>query len=410
MKLDPTEAGKAIEEEVLSLIRSGQVIENIDTVMRLETRIMERLKSGGATGSSAQRRSSSSSTNEWALLARYAAHLKQEEDIKKALEAHTRAEKAKEELRMQQEAAVARQKSERESKRFELQRVQQEVRVWRQAEVAKREARRSASKTLSRDRQLQMDQMHNRQEMARLLRQAADAYAANTDKETSRRAAEREITARAAARKELEAVFEGNRAAQRARAAARAAEQELDRKFMAQSIEKLARQEAERQAQLEKVRAVQAAQAADAATRPPFKIWVDEKVIERQAKEYEALAAEKEKQKIAAAAAAAQNTAAEVAEQLHFQQMARAAEAEAKAEELAAAAALEVVFAAEEAQKAKRTAEKNRKFKKALDDQVSAQKAARPRPGMTETEKKINFKLLKQAKETLKTRNTNINN
>lgn len=27
MKLDPTEAGKAIEEEVLSLIRSGQVIE-----------------------------------------------------------------------------------------------------------------------------------------------------------------------------------------------------------------------------------------------------------------------------------------------------------------------------------------------------------------------------------------------
>jgi len=27
MKLDPTEAGKAIEEEVLSLIQSGQVIE-----------------------------------------------------------------------------------------------------------------------------------------------------------------------------------------------------------------------------------------------------------------------------------------------------------------------------------------------------------------------------------------------
>jgi hypothetical protein len=77
--------------------------------MRLETRILERLKSGGGS-SSAKRRSSSSSTNEWALLARYAAHMKQEEDRKKVLEAHTRAEKAKEELRLQQEAAVARQK------------------------------------------------------------------------------------------------------------------------------------------------------------------------------------------------------------------------------------------------------------------------------------------------------------
>jgi len=263
---------------------------------------------------------------------------------------------------------------------------------------------------MQRDRQLQMDQMHNRKETARLLRQAADAYAEKSAKEASRRAAEREIKARAAARKELEAVFEGNRAAQRARAAARAHEQELDRKFMAQSIEKLERQEAERQAQLDKVRAVQAAQAADAATRPPFKIWVDDKVIERQAEDYEALAVEKEKQKTAAAAAAAQSTAAEVAEQLHFKQMARADEAEAKAEELAAAAALAVGAAAEEAKKAKRTAEKNHKFKKALDDQVSARRAARPRPGMTATEKKINSKLLKQAKETLKTKNPNINN
>lgn len=262
---------------------------------------------------------------------------------------------------------------------------------------------------LQRDRQMQMDQMHDRQEMARLLRQAADDYAAKGAREVSRRAAEREVTARAAARKELESVFEGNRAAQRARAAARAAEQELDRQFMAQSLEKLASQDAERQAQMDKIRAVQAAQAADAATRPPFKIWVDEKVIERQAKEYEAQAAEKEKQRAAAAAAAAQKTAAEVAEQLHLRQAARAAEAEATAAELATAAALAVAVAAEEAQKAKRTAETNRKFKKALDDQVAAQRAAKPRPGMNATEKKINSKLLKQAKETLKTRNTNIN-
>jgi hypothetical protein len=88
-------------------------LQNIDTVMRLESRITERLKSnagGVSSSSSAHRRSRSSSTNEWALLARYAAHLKQEDDRKKTLEAHTRAEKAKEDLRLQQEAAVARQK------------------------------------------------------------------------------------------------------------------------------------------------------------------------------------------------------------------------------------------------------------------------------------------------------------
>jgi len=38
--------------------------------------------------------------------------------------------------------------SEREAKRLEMRRVQEEVRAWRQAEVAKREARRTASKTL----------------------------------------------------------------------------------------------------------------------------------------------------------------------------------------------------------------------------------------------------------------------
>ncbi len=88
-------------------------MQNIDTVMRLETRIMERIKSGTATStssSSSHRRSSSSSTNEWALLARYAAHLKQEDERKKALEAHARAEKAKEELRIQQAEALARQR------------------------------------------------------------------------------------------------------------------------------------------------------------------------------------------------------------------------------------------------------------------------------------------------------------
>ena len=37
---------------------------------------------------------------------------------------------------------------EREAKRIELQKVQDEVRAWRQAEVAKREARRTASNTL----------------------------------------------------------------------------------------------------------------------------------------------------------------------------------------------------------------------------------------------------------------------
>ena len=76
---------------------------------------MERLTSGGASTSAstsrqAANRRSSSSTNEWAVLARYAAHLKQEEDRKKAEEAHIRAEKAKEELRVQQEATLARQK------------------------------------------------------------------------------------------------------------------------------------------------------------------------------------------------------------------------------------------------------------------------------------------------------------
>ena len=242
-----------------------------------------------------------------------------------------------------------------------------------------------------------MKETKRRQDVARLLRQAADAHAADEAREMARRDAEKDIIARAAARRELEAVFEGNQTAQRARAEAQRAEQELDRRYMVQYSEKLARQDAERVAQLEKVRAVQAAQAADAATRPPFKIWIADEIVEQQATLAEARAAAKEAEKNAAAAAAVKRTAAEIAAQLHDHQMARAAEAEEKASELAAATAMAVAVAAEETQRAQRTAETKRKFKNALDEQVHVRTVNRPRAGMNAAEKKINARLLKKA-------------
>lgn len=246
-----------------------------------------------------------------------------------------------------------------------------------------------------------MEEQRRRKNMARMLCQAAEAHASEEARKMARQAAENERLAREAARKELEEVFEGNRAALQARADARRAEQELDQQYMQQYSEKLLRQEAERKAQLEKVRAVQAAQAADAATRPPVKVWVDEARIEREAKIAETRALAEEQRRRAVAAAATQRTNEQVAAQIQEHEKARAAEAAAKVAELAAAAQLSATVAAAENQHVKRIAETKRKFKNTLDDQVAARRAARPRGAMSATEKKVNAKLLKQAKAAL---------
>ena len=237
-----------------------------------------------------------------------------------------------------------------------------------------------------------------------MLCQAAEAHAVEEARKMAIKNAEQDRLAKEAARKELEAVFEGNRAALQNRAEARRAEQELDQQYMKQYSEKLLRQEAERAAQLAKVRAVQAAQAADAATRPPVKIWVDEARIEREAKAAEVRAAVEEQKRRDAADAATKLTNEQIAAQLELHERARQAEAALKIAELAAAAKFSAQVAAEESQRKKRTVETKRKFKNTLDEQIATTKASRPRGAMSAVEKKVNAKLLKQAKSALQSK------
>lgn len=197
----------------------------------------------------------------------------------------------------------------------------------------------------------------------------------------------------------MNAVIEGNVAAERARRNARAAEQAFDRQCMEQYSRILAKQEAERAAQLDRVRAVQAAQAADAATRPPIKRWVDVEVIERQAAKAEAQAAQREAERIAAATAVARACADEIAQQLKEHEAARAAAAAERAAERHAVAVAAASAAAEDAQRARKVADASRRLKEDLDAQLAEKRANPPHIGMDENERKLNAGILKAAKE-----------
>ena len=75
--------------------------------MRLERRIVDRLE--GRETSIEQRRKDST-VDEWAMLARYSAHLQKEEEERKAKETQERVKKAQEELKQQQAAVAANKK------------------------------------------------------------------------------------------------------------------------------------------------------------------------------------------------------------------------------------------------------------------------------------------------------------
>lgn len=234
--------------------------------------------------------------------------------------------------------------------------------------------------------------------MSQLLRQAAEAHAAFATRQDARRASELDRKTRAAARRELESVLQGNLAAQFARVQSHQKEQEEDRRFMAQYAEILERQEAERAAQQERIRKIQMAQAADAATRPPVKRWLDDGLIERQALVAEEKAKAGEALKATQLAAVTRRCFEEVAEQLHERERCRAAKEEEKMADLKSIKAAAAAYAAQQSAAAEASVAARRRLKKDLDQQVIAHAVSRLRDGdMSETERRLNAKALQDA-------------
>ena len=394
-----------VETEVLSLVKSGQVIENLETVARLEEQVQSRLQELQTGHKGGQTRPSLSETeDEWDLLARYETMVKKKEEESRRDELRKKKENQKAEIAAQISLTKQRKQQELEAKQAEQKKINADVDAWRLEQFQNREKRRSEAAALRVQREAQLDDLMKRRHLATMLQRASDAYAEEQATEQSRKEAVAEKEYRKKAKKDLEKVFEANRKAEEARLEAKRLEREMDLKYMREYAEMLDRHEEEHRSRLQKVKERQRLQEMDAATRPPLKKWIDEDIISKQAADVEAKVIAKEKERTARAIEARQACNAEIKNQiLNHKKIVENIKRE-KKKDLEKATTLAAEAAQEQRENARLAKASRSKFRADLDNQIKRKNAMKPRSGMNAVEKKINSKILKEAKAAMSTK------
>ncbi|PRW32605.1 flagellar associated [Chlorella sorokiniana] len=391
-------ARQIIGEEVARFLREGAGAEEED-ISALEDAIRNRLAGRRGASGKAERlaaKKSLFSRDEWSQISLYVAFMAREDEKRTA--AATRAAKREVNAQLQGQAAevAQRKRVEKEGKKAELKTVEAELQQFEKERAAEQQRRATEVAKMRTEREAQLEEQANRKAVAAELKKLAEEEMSTRIALDLKRQMEAEAAAKAKAKEDLKAFLLSNEVNKKIKEEEAEKERLQDLEYMRQQAAQLDKQERERQQLLEKVKAVQNRQAADAAQRPPFKRWVDEEIIERQFREKQEALAKEEAARKAAAAAAAARFRADVAGQLEEKEAARLAALKDKRAELVRMMAdLEVCKKTEAAAKAAELA-KMRAFKAELDTQIDDNQARRAVSAMSETERKLNAKLLRE--------------
>lgn len=287
---------------------------------------------------------------------------------------------------------------EKKEKKEEWSRVQADVSKWKADEQSKKVAKRNAADAIKRDREAQLEGYQHQRLVATLLRHASEAHALEVLKKESQASLQAEKAARDVARREMENIFEKNRAAKAAQLEAKRMEQEEDQRYMSLYAEMLDKQDAQRKEQLQKIRNAQDTQAKLVVLPTSDRRWVDEGVIEQQAASREILESKRELERKRKEAKSAEEFKRDVANQLKDK---AALEARAKEERLKDKAALEAIskqVKQEQRQRAMSLTAAKQQQRKDLNDQIVARRMARQsKRAMNAIERKLNARRLQQA-------------
>ena len=400
VNLDSKIVRDIVESEVRILVKSGQVIENLETVSRLEQRVTARLRDLEMNkAGEVHNQRSSALEDEWALLARYAFILEKEEEELRRKQLMENRRQQHLEIADQLALSARKKKAEREARRAEQARIEADVKAWRADQMENREAKLEEAKRLRSDREAQLQDLLTRRRLAILLRQAADAHADEQAAQEASIGLARERSARLAARNELDAILKENRKAKTERIEMKRMERERDLMFMEEYAAMLDRQEEDHRARLAKIKERQLRQEADAGIRPPTKKFVDEEVISKQAAEAEKRAFSSEAQKAAKAKEAQQDCVSVLKQQLQERQKVKDELQKQKKSDLEKAKTLALQAAQEVKQRRAASKMSKSKLRSDLDAQVRQKKDLGPRTGMNSIERSLNAKILKEAKE-----------
>ncbi|KAL4421469.1 hypothetical protein ABPG75_010760 [Micractinium tetrahymenae] len=391
-------ARQIIGEEVERFLTAGSGAEEQE-IAALEEAIRNRLAGRRGTSGKAERlaaKKAAFSQDEWARISQYVAFMAKEDEARRAAQERAAKKAAASKLAAATGEAQQRKKAEREKKKEELQEVVAEVQQWEKDEKEQQARRAAEVAKLRGEREVQLEEQANRRQVAAELRKRGDAELSARVALDVKKQMEAEAAAKAKAKEDLKAFLLSNEINKKIREEQAEAERQQDIVYMQQQAAQLDKQERERQQLLEKVKAVQNRQAEDAKQRPPFKRWVAEEIIEKQFQEKQAaLAAEEERRKAAQRAAAARFRA-DIGGQLAEKEAARLAELRAKREELVALMAdLEVCKKTGAEAKAAELA-RMRAFKADLDAQIEDNQARRHLSSMSDAERKLNAKLLRE--------------
>ncbi|KAI3423837.1 hypothetical protein D9Q98_009673 [Chlorella vulgaris] len=389
---------RIISEEVLRFIKEGSGGEDQD-ISYLEDAIRNRL--AGRTGASgrAERlaaKKSLFSNDDWSRISLYMAFMAREDARREAAADKARKKEVHGLLAGQVAVTAQRKLAEKEHKKDELKEVEESLQQWEKEEKARHQHRQAAVQKLRSERQVQLKEQANRRMAAAELRRRGEEELTVRIALDVKHQMEAEAASKAKAKSELKAFLLSNEVNKKIKEEEAERERQQDVRYMQQQAAQLDKQERERQQLLERVRAVQNRQAEDAAQRPPFKRWVAEEIIERQFQEKQAALDAEEARRKNVATDAAVRLRKDIGEQCGAREAERVAELQQKRWDLEKVMAdLEVCRKTEKAVKQAELV-KMREFKAELDQQIADNQVRRSVAAMTETERKLNAKLLRE--------------
>ncbi|KAL4432214.1 hypothetical protein ABPG77_005976 [Micractinium sp. CCAP 211/92] len=392
-------ARQIIGEELERFLASGGGAEEQE-IVALEEAIRNRLAGRRGTSGKAERlatKKASFSRDEWARISQHIAFMAREDEARRVAQERAAKQAAAAKLAAATAEAQQRKRAEREKKKDDLREVVAEVQQWEKDKRQQQAWRAAEVAKLRGEREVQLEEQANRRLVAAELRRRGEAELSARVALDVKKQMEAEAAAKMKAKEDLKAFLLSNEINKKIREEQAEAERQQDVVYMRQQAAQLDKQERERQQLLEKVKAVQNRQAEDAKQRPPFKRWVAEEIIEKQFQEKQAMLAAEEERRKAAQRAAAAKFRADIGGQLGEKEAARQAALQAKRKELVALMAdLEVCKKTGAEAKAAELA-KMRAFKAELDAQIEDNQARRSASSMTDVERKLNAKLLREA-------------
>ncbi|GAB4822704.1 hypothetical protein N2152v2_009750 [Parachlorella kessleri] len=391
---------RIIAEEVVRFIRSSQGVEEED-VAALEEQIRHRLAGKGITGKAEklEAKQAAMKQDDWSKVCLYMSYLAKEDERRKLQEAKTKKVHNRAALDGQIAEVEQRVQEEKQQKKVDHQQQEKELEEWHKSQQERKVEQKHVMERLKQERQAQLEEQARRREIAAALKKKGEEEMTVRIALEMKRQMEADAATKQKAKEGLKAFLASNELNQKMKEQERLREFQDDIRYMKEYSESLEKQERQRLAQLERVKAVQARQVEDAKQRPPVKRWVDPAIIERQFQEKQAALAEDDAKRKAARAARTQKFKQDVAGQLQEKERERLTQLEKQQEELVKSMeAMEVNKKLQQDAKHMEL-EKMRGFKADLDKQIAENKAKRQQNSMSETERSLNSKLMQSVEK-----------